>query len=216
MKTNQNNSGLNPVSRIQLNSFIIDMVITCLKACSVNQTRSNIKVEANYLLSQILRQYIIPQSNWHVSKAAEAAWSTITSSPIGSYTYKQPFIADKLCSSISIPTYKGASRKEQSILTINPGQTVQFNQLFVCEHITPIADVIKALKSLNLQNNPNLRSQVTDILEKICICRILRTEDRSISRSSHRVSPQLLINGSASAIFTALYNKYYVPAGITI
>jgi len=202
-----------------INSLIVDIIISCLKGSSIQQPSGMVKTQFSYLLSQALRQYRVPSSNWHLSQGASALWSTITTARIEPYSYKEVFTADKLCQSLSINTYKGASRKEPSSLVILPNNNYAFNQIFIVEHIVPCSDLISALRVLYEQykNNSQLKQIIIEFLdEKLHLVRLLRTEDRAISRSSNRISTSDLLIKPAMDCLNHIYNKYYLPAGIKI
>jgi len=204
------------VSPIQINSFLVDMIMLCLQADSMTQHPGNAKVDTSYLLSQIIRQYCIPSSNLRESVKARQLWNSLTSEPMSCYFYKEYFVADKLTQPMSIQTFKGSNRKSAVTRIIQPNEKVAFNEVFVCEHLIAVSDVIKALRFVYQQNTPYVRQQVIDILDKMCVCKLLRTEDRSIKKSCHRITTNDLVSRSSSWCFSNLYNTYYVPVGIII
>ena len=128
----------------------------------------------DYLLNQAIRQYIIPEENWHLSKAAKELWDSITSEDIREYNYKQPITCDR---AEQTPAKKfvgnnstGSEKKKKK------GDIIPFNKLFSAEHMTPVSDIIKELKALNDITPENVKA----ILDKIHICRVTKEEDRNI------------------------------------
>lgn len=201
-----------------INSLIVDIIISCLKGSLIDQSTLQVKVDYSYLLAQTVRQYHIAPSNWHISEKAEKLWSSITTSPIYSYSYKEKLVCDKLNQSISISTYKGSTRRTGHELELVPSGKYEYNDIMVVEHLTPVSDVIKALHIIfnQYKNNPLLKQRITEILDKIHVARILRVEDRRITKSRKRISPEDIINKSSSDCYNQLNTQYYVPAKIIL
>ena len=71
-------------NRDELNAPLIIIIINALKG---EKLQMNDLIPYNYLLNQAIRQYIIPEENWHLSKAAKELWDSITSEDIREYNY---------------------------------------------------------------------------------------------------------------------------------
>lgn len=162
-----------PVSnRRVLNGPLIDIIMSALKGIQLD--RDNI-ILYRYLLNQAIRQYIIPEENWHLSKAAKELWDSITSEDIRKYNYKQPITCDR---ADQTPVKKFAGNNSiGSDIKIEKGDIIPFNKLFSAEHMTPVADIIKELKALDDITPENVKA----ILDKIHICRVTKEEDRKIN-----------------------------------
>ncbi len=138
-----------------------------------------------YLLGQILRQYHIPPSHYLISGAAVEKWKEISSEPIFKYWYRNPVTKDT-DGETEILRFVG-SKNEGELTTIRKGDTFIFRDVFHDEHIVPISMVLEKLCKLD---NPDYEN-VKEILDKIYICRMLKTEDRkNITKKSKR-SPEL-------------------------
>ena len=172
---------------------ILDIIISILentKYYSYNgKTASKMECEINgeiytlwnadYLLGQIIRQYKIASDKFYISKAALDIWSEILNDNIQNYSYRDNLKCTK--GPVTVKVYKGASSKYEEV-TLDCDSTFIFNDVFHDEHIIPINVVIKELRKLTNYTYKN----VSEILNKICICRMLKEEDRRIKEKSKR------------------------------
>lgn len=158
-------------NRDELNAPLIIIIINALKGVKLQM---NNLIPYDYLLNQAIRQYIIPEENWHLSKAAKELWDSITSDDIRKYNYKQPITCDR---AEQTPAKKFVGNNSTgSDIKIKRGDRISFNKLFSAEHMTPVSDIIKELKALNDITPENVKA----ILDKIHICRVTKEEDRNI------------------------------------
>lgn len=166
---------------------VLDIIITFVNACKKDKEHAFIESNgkkiwsAQYLLNQILRQYYIDDNHILVSKKAQELWNTIAIEPdIKRFNYRNTFTA-KI--DINIGMYLGA-KKECVLTSIMKGQKVVWNNIFHDEHTVPINVVIKELCALEVLNYEN----VSKVLNKIYICKMLKEEDRKIGQISNRSS----------------------------
>lgn len=164
-------------NRNALNAPLIDIIMSALQG---DKLQINNLIAYNYLLNQAVRQYIIPEENWHLSKAAKQLWESITSDDIRKYNSHQVIICD-LANQTPAKKFIGNNSKGSRII-IKKGDQIVFNKLFLAEHMTPVADIVKELKALKDVTVVN----VTAILDKIHICRITKVEDKTISKGWNR------------------------------
>ena len=158
-------------NRDELNAPLIIIIINALKGVKLQM---NNLIPYDYLLNQAIRQYIIPEENWHLSKAAKELWDSITSEDIRKYNYKQPITCDR---AEQTPAKKFVGNNTTgSDIKIKKGDRIPFNKLFSAEHMTPVSDIIKELKALNDITPENVKA----ILDKSHICRVTKEEDRNI------------------------------------
>ena len=158
-------------NRDEVNAPLIIIIINALKGVKLQM---NNLIPYDYLLNQAIRQYIIPEENWHLSKAAKELWDSITSEDIRKYNYKQPITCDR---AEQTPAKKFVGNNTTgSDIKIKKGDRIPFNKLFSAEHMTPVSDIIKELKALNDITPENVKA----ILDKIHICRVTKEEDRNI------------------------------------
>lgn len=158
-------------NRDELNAPLIIIIINALKGVKLQM---NNLIPYDYLLNQAIRQYIIPEENWHLSKAAKELWDSITSGDIRKYNYKQPITCDR---AEQTPAKKFVGNNSTgSDIKIKKGDIIPFNKLFSAEHMTPVADIIKKLKALDDITPENVKA----ILDKIHICRVTKEEDKNI------------------------------------
>ena len=153
---------------------------------------------ADYLLGQIIRQYKISRDNFYISKGALDIWSKISNDSILKYSYRDTVKCSK--GPLTVKVYKGASSKYEEAL-IDRDITFVFNDVFHDEHIIPINIVIKELRKLTNCNYEN----VSGILNKICICRMLKEEDRRIIEKNKRPF-------CVEAVINSIYSKYDIEA----
>ena len=158
-------------NRKSLNAPLIEIIINALQG---EKLPNNTMIPYNYLLNQAIRQYIIPDENWHLSEKAKALWNSITSKDIREYNYQQPIECD-CANHTRAMRYIGANLKGSKI-KIKRGDIIPFNKLFTAEHMTPVADIKKELEVLT----PITPATVEAVLDKIHICRITKEEDKSI------------------------------------
>lgn len=159
-------------NRDELNAPLIIIIINALNG---EKLQMNNLIPYTYLLNQAIRQYIIPEENWHLSKAAKELWDSITSEDIRKYNYKQPITCDR---AEQTPAKKFVGNNSTgSDVKIKRGDRIPFNKLFSAEHMTPVADIIKELKALDDITPENVKA----ILDKIHICRVTKEEDRKIN-----------------------------------
>ena len=154
------------------NKPLVDIIVNALKG---EKLGINNLIPYNYLLNQAIRQYIIPEENWHLSKAAKELWDSITSDDIRKYNYKQPITCDR-AEQTCAKKFVG-NNTTGSDIKIKKGDRIPFNKLFSAEHMTPVADIIKELKALDDITPENVKA----ILDKIHICRVTKEEDRKIN-----------------------------------
>ncbi len=166
---------------------VLEIIISFVNACKKDKEHAYIESagkriwSANYLLNQILRQYYIDDNHILVSKKAQEVWNQIAAEEdIKRFNYRNTFTA-KI--DVEINMYFGAKKDGKQTL-IKQGQKVIWNNIFHDEHTIPINVIIKELCSLETLNYAN----VSKVLDKIYICKMLKEEDRNIKEKSNRAS----------------------------
>ena len=166
----------------------------------------------NYLLNQSIRQYIIPEQNIHVTKAANDLWNQLFTASNGNvpdirvYAYQDTNIAQSDMANLAM--YSG--RNNQSTNTnVVIGQKVKFNSYFIQEHTTPVADMIAALEALQAQKGELLlgSEDVVKVLDKMHITQMLKSEDKAIRNAKHRISATDVLTKNAKEIFDDIINN---------
>ncbi len=179
-------------------NIVLDIIIEFIKGCKNKEKDEagkeypiieNGKDDADYmainspdyLLGQILRQYHVKPSHYLISEAAVEKWKEISREPIFKYWYRN-MVTKETDGETEILRFVG-SKKEGEKKIIHKGETFIFRDVFHDEHIVPISMVLDALCKLE---NPDYE-KVKEILDKIYICRMLKTEDRhNITKKSKR------------------------------
>lgn len=186
------------------NQAIIEAIRELLPTYQKLRMNSAYKGDANtlkYLIGQIVRQYDVPASNWHVSKAAEDRWCELTANPnIRDYHYKDLVKCDKLAESKTYNVYKGASKAGVK-RKLNSGSAIQFREMFHEDHVIPVSLMLDELAKMNSISAAGIKA----LLDKMHLCVILKEEDRVIGRTKGR-----------SLDFQKTVNGVYVPAGIIL
>ena len=155
----------------------------------------------SYLLNQTIRQYQISQSHYFVSEKAFELWNKISTDDIFKYTYRDK-VTKNTNDNVCVDKYKGGEKEpfqKQAILT--KGDSFTYNDVFTDEHIVTVNDIIKEL--LNLPRYTY--SSITNILDKMYICKMLKSEDRMIKNKSKR-----------STDYRKVINKDYLSVGIRL
>lgn len=180
--------------------MLLDVILVALRGYvehNVNENnndeeaRYEEKINFSYLLGQAIRQWQIPECNWHKSENALALWKEISNQELTShFQYKEIFECVK---SITIPRFKGATRDFDKIgnLSIKRGDNIAFNEIFIAEHTIPVSDIRDALVVCYKRNQGwrkiKLKRELTTILNKMHITQMLKIEDRRIKTCTARV-----------------------------
>lgn len=161
-----------------------------------------------YLLNQTVRQFHLDSTHFFVSKKAKECWNDLV---IDSHSIESCFFREKIsCKNVEhpeeYPKYVGARKVTDSSCIITKNKKdyfFYFNDLFHCEHIVPVCQIVDALLKLD---NPS-ETSVFDILNKIYICKMLKEEDRTIQKKSNRGN---------DLDYIRIYKTIYHEAGIII
>lgn len=167
-------------------------------------------INYGYLLNQAIRQYALPATNIHVTLNAKALWDKLfksSSQPIPdiritSYHDTIYPVNDVL----RIETYKGNSIKTKYFVDVYKGKAIPFNKLFIDEHTTTVADIIDALRLAynNSPSKPLSSAKIVEILDKIHITKMLKSENAQISNSRSRINPSDILNMKSQCIFNKI------------
>lgn len=136
---------------------------------------------SKYLLNQVLRNLALPWSHYYFSQKAISLWQRVCAGKITDKFYKDR-VNCKSGVSDHIMKFKGNS-SEFNDYEINPnGDWFSYRQVFHDEHMTTINDIIGELSKLD---DPTTE-EISKILDRIYICRMLKTEDRIPKRQKTR------------------------------
>ena len=166
-----------------------DIIIPLIKASKEKGTKNDkhIKgdgieiINCSYLLNQLLRNILIPEENYHISKAADKLWKSLTSSDIKDYGYDETFICDMISDFRELPFYKG-NENNPEMRTVTKDTKIKYNNVFHNEHVIPIKIIIRQLQACDLDDY----DAVKKILNSIHICRITKEEDKKLKQKSNR------------------------------
>ena len=168
-----------------MNKYIIASIVVLLKGyqrlkASSNSNKMHIS-SLKYVLGQTVRAYKVPKKQIFISQAAEKRWNELTNFDINNFDYKQSFKCDRLKQSITCKMYKGSQKNGKNV-QINPNAKVCFNDMFHVDHIVPVKLIMDELLKLTQINSQN----VSNILQKMYLCRMLKEEDRLLGRTAGR------------------------------
>lgn len=132
-----------------------------------------------YLLNQILRQIKVPQERYLYSVEAKKLWFELTDEKMENHNYNSVVHCRQDLQPIILNSYSGGSSKPQKI-TLKGGSCFRYREIFHDEHIIPISTILHKLSELDLSNKENALWNISRLLDKVYICRMLKDEDRSI------------------------------------
>lgn len=173
----------------------LDIIITFLKARKKSRIDSEQIVtgyyenekynicSAGYLLNQIIRELCLPNDHYLISEQAKELWDKLSSDDINKYFVGRYIVCDK-ADDTEVSLYKGNSNIPYKVIKVQKNQKIPYNSVFHNEHIVTVNDIINELLKLD---NPT-RKNVSEVLNKIYICRMLKEENSDIKIHKHRSS----------------------------
>lgn len=193
----------NEEKRKEANTIIIKMMIHAISAVNDSSFDEN-QIRAQYLLGQIIRQYNIPESNWHISAKAKQLWNEVVTEGkrIDGYDFQQLFSIDENCTRVKIGN-----------VPIERNKSYRFNQLFQAEHIIPVYVIRNELNKLVEKSSPTKENELVEsmrkVLENIHICRITRDESKALPVKRNVENTKVLK-------YMEYYRQFYKKAKITL
>ena len=183
-----------------------------------------------YALGQSIRQWAIPDKNWHTSKAALELWKKLTGdNHMPHHQYAETF--ECKIQGIKVPTFKGTTKDyEKCYVEETLGEKkrtnnkityhkYKFNTFFIAEHTTPVAEIKDAIIECYHanQSSKDLPKYIENILDKIHITQMLKIEDRRIEQNQIRLRTlaertpvyEWLLKTKSEDIFTSLLENFY-------
>lgn len=158
-----------------------------------------------YLLGQSIRQYDVPEENYHISQAAKERWDELSNDCIRNYWYRKQVKCNNLKLAKSYNLYIGSTNA--GIPTIlNPGETFMFRQMFHEEHTIPVSLILN-----ELTGNPKIstKKDIEELLDSMHISILLKDEDRAINAKFGTTKKR-------SLIFSDNVKNIYNECGITL
>lgn len=162
---------------------VIGIIIDFVKALQ-SKDRALISIESNrtykisspkYLLGQILRQYELEQNQYYYSTSAKLLWEKLSTQDMWNYSYRQ-YVHCENDEPVLISEYTGNGNVPREKRKVQRGDGFIFRDVFHDEHMIPISLIIDELVSLPNTNEDSVKA----ILGNIYICRILKSEDRTL------------------------------------
>lgn len=135
-----------------------------------------------YLLGQTIRQYAMPAEKCHISKAALEQWNRLTGFDIRNFWYREMVKCDVLEGEEILHRYIGSSSKSKNLLILHRDSVFCFRKVFHVDHVVPVSLILEELVKLDCCTTEKIQA----ILDKMHVCRILKSEDRRLGRKRGR------------------------------
>lgn len=135
---------------------------------------------ADYLLGQFLRQLWLPKESYYVSQNALEKWAEFGQNPEKIWnTFYKDKVVNASNNTVPVKLYKGAEKTERSdIVELRQNEYCYYRSVFHDDHITTIQSIKDRLCNLEAVNDDS----ILKILNSIKVAKILKEEDRKISR----------------------------------
>ena len=175
----------------------LNFIITLLKKLKNKEELSGdfegrdytIRCSDRYLLNQSLRRYGLENDKFFISVKAQELWDILFNDKnIMNYEYNDKIEVDNQPNdNVIIWKFSGSSNTPQDTYEVLAGQKIQYNDIFHDEHVVPIDDIIEELVKIeNVDYNEETYKKVAIVLDKIYICKMLKSEDRRIFEPKKR------------------------------
>jgi hypothetical protein len=135
----------------------------------------------SYLLNQTIRQYQFSKNHYFVSKKAQELWDKISTDSIFNYTYRDT-VTKNIDEEVEIEKFRGGEGTPYATTIISRGDKFIYKDVFTDEHIVTVSDIIEELLNLPEYDYASIKN----ILDKIYICKMLKSEDRAIENKKKR------------------------------
>lgn len=106
---------------------------------------------------------------------------------------------------IKVTSYIG-TKKEDIEINITEGTKIAFNLVFIEEHTTPVKDVTEALMFACNASNCDKESVIIKLLDKMHITKMLKCENKKITKNTNRINTDDYIKLSSELIFDKIAN----------
>lgn len=161
------------------NEPLVNMIMEALRALRRGKSENG-KIDYKYLLGQSVRQYIVPEKNWHLSKGAKTQWEKMTDKDdIVDFSYHEMI---SITEDGEIESFQGTKQTESKLIKYKKGEKYAFITFFIVEHTIPVSDFLDVLLKMPIE-----KSTIEEVLDKIHLTRLLKKEDRSIKRERTRI-----------------------------
>ena len=175
------------------NYRIVDNIINLLSILRDEETRDPYTIDhggAKYLLGQSLRQLWLPASQRYLSLEADKLYNQLSIPEDQVFTlYYQMKVTNNSDNQVYVDLYKGASKTAHTHKLLNKGDSFVQREVFHDDHIIPIKHIIEKLQQIKILNREN----VMDVIKDISICRMLKCEDRDITRTKRQYNEEHII-----------------------
>jgi len=171
----------------------LDTIINLLKILIDEETQDSYTINhggAKYLLGQTLRQLSLSPNKRYISLEADKLYKSlcIPDDQVFKYYYQMKVInySEK---QIFVDLYKGASKSSHTQKALNKGDAFLQREVFHDDHIIPIKLIIETLLKIKNPNHEN----VFNVVKDISICRMLKGEDRRLTRTKRPYDEKYII-----------------------
>lgn len=163
------------------NEYIIKSIACLAEAYKALEGNRKDQNSIHYLIGQTIRQYKVPDNHIHVSEGALNLWNELTSARIENFEHRETIQCDKLVSNKKVDKCTGNSSKTTEA-ELHPNEKFCFRDIFHSDHVIPVSLIHNELIKLDSITEDNIKN----ILDKMHICKLLKTEDRSLSKTRGR------------------------------
>lgn len=203
--------------RIELNKKLVDTIILLAQAVNDEDKKEKcLRPKYDYLLGQAIRDYLIPEANWHVSEKAAKTWKALTNVDLKFENFQE---ARKFKKSND----EGIQRERETLIGIDildklkNNTKFKFNDFFIAEHTIPVSDITNKLNDI-IKNDQikDKQEAVKSVLDKMHITRLLKSEDANIIVQDNRIEDYKKINSdfnfdeaTSEEVFEKFKTHYY-------
>jgi len=177
----------------KLNFEAIDNIVNLISVLQKEESKHPYSIDhggARYLLNQTIRQLWLPTNRMYISNEAEKLFKRLgyNEKEIFTFFYRMRVI-NKSEEVITVELYKGASSKPDREQSLKTGESFLFREVFHDDHIIPITHIIDKLFMIKEPNRDN----VYEVLKDIGVCRMLKGEDRKVTRTKRTYDEKFII-----------------------
>ena len=146
-----------------------------------NDAKQTVLQDCRYLLNQIIRQLKLPRDHYFVSQKARELWNKISTDSIFNYTYRDKVVKN-VDGEVFVDKYRGGEGAPHKSEQLRRGNSFIYRDVFTDEHAVTVKNIIDELLLLTEYNYDSIEK----ILDKLYVCKMLKSEDRAIANKKNR------------------------------
>lgn len=173
--------------------IVVDNIVNLIEIIQQEESKHPYNIDhrgAKYLLNQTIRQLWLPINRMYLSVEAEKLFTSLGFKEEEIFLhFSRMKIINKTDKVQTVNLYKGASSKPYDEKSLKKGESFLLREVFHDDHIIPITHIIEKLLTINEPNREN----VFEVLRDISVCRMLKEEDRRLSRTKRPYDEKFII-----------------------